>query len=40
MPIKILKKIAQLMRYPGIHVWPRDDVTNRETTGEGAYLRK
>ena len=27
------------MCYPGIHLWPRDDDTNRGTTGERAGLR-
>ena len=28
------------MCYSDIYVWPRDDGTYRETTGEGAALRK
>ena len=28
------------MCYPSIHVWPKDDHSNRHITGEGATLRK
>ena len=33
-------KCAQLVCYPDIHERTRDDVTNKETTGEGPGLQK
>lgn len=35
---KTQRKGALFMCYPGIHVWPRDDGNDRETTREGAGL--